>query len=387
MAQRPQHTTFHHLPQFEEQGQLHIEMHGTQRLGRGECLDLFPQRHHIEHIAHRDPGTGYLHHAHARVFSDAMIEGDTRDVHHLVAHLGGDDLAPQAVLLDGSTEPLAQRGREIGPQCRCQVGVVGHVRRHQQVDVGELRIGQQHGELGSGEPAAHGLALSDLLVGGQELERPVDPAVGLERMEVASVHVHHGKGLFAGNGKGERLRHVVGQHHVPHVVGHRHQEFIACLGGERSRCHGRREKDLDVHLVVAAIDARGVVDGIGVDESTGQRVFDAPALGEPQVAALGHHATAQVGTIHTHRIVGTIAHLGVRLGGGLHVGADSTVPEQVDWGAQDGRDQFGRGERRDIGSEGTSSLGRQVDALQRSRIHTAARGDERGVVVGPTAAR
>ena len=38
-----------------------------------------------------------------------------------------------------------------------------------------------------------------------------------------------------------------------------------------------------------------------------QRELDARALGEPEVAALAHHAAAQLGGVHPHGVVGLVA--------------------------------------------------------------------------------
>ena len=46
------------------------------------------------------------------------------------------------------------------------------------------------------------------------------------------------------------------------------------------------QQDLDVDLVIAAINAGGIVDGIGIDASAGQRIFDAPGLGCAEITAL-----------------------------------------------------------------------------------------------------
>ena len=272
-------------------------------------------------------------------------------------------------------------------QFGAQIGIVGQRAVGDQVDVGVLRVRQQHGELGHREAGARRLPLGDLLVGGQELERPVDPSVGLESVQVAGVHVHHREGLPAGDGERERLRDVVGQHLLAHLVGHRREQLVAFVDRHPRRRHDVVEEDLDVHLVVAAVDTGRVVDGVGVHQATRECIFDAAALGEAEVAALAHHAAAQVGAVHTQAVVGPVAHIGVRFGRGLHIGADTAVPEQVDRGTQDGRDELDRREGAALDTEHPLHLGRQLDALGGARVHAAAGRDERGVVVGPTAAR
>ena len=58
--------------------------------------------------------------------------------------------------------------------------------------------------------------------------------------------------------------------------------------------------------------------------------LDAPALRDAEVAALADDAAAQLRAVDAHRVVGLVADVGVRLGRGLHVGADAAVQEQVD---------------------------------------------------------
>ena len=43
-------------------------------------------------------------------------------------------------------------------------------------------------------------------------------------------------------------------------------------------------------------------------------VLEAAALGEAQVAALGHHPRAHLAAVHAHAVVGAVADVGVLLG-------------------------------------------------------------------------
>ena len=76
--------------------------------------------------------------------------------------------------------------------------------------------------------------------------------------------------------------------------------------------HHGAEQDLDVDLVVAAIDAGRVVDRVGVDQAAVERVLDAAALGQTEVAALADHSAAQLDAVDAQAVVGAIADLGVR---------------------------------------------------------------------------
>ena len=79
-------------------------------------------------------------------------------------------------------------------------------------------------------------------------------------------------------------------------------------------CDEPVEQDLDVDLVVGAVDTRRVVDRVGVDLSAAAGELDAAELGEPEVAALPHDLDAQLLAVDAHGVVGLVARVGVRLG-------------------------------------------------------------------------
>ena len=117
--------------------------------------------------------------------------------------------------------------------------------------------------------------------------------------------------------------------------------------GEQPARDRLAQQDLDVHLVVGAVDAGRVVDGVGVHPTARERVLDTraacvrPRL-PPSATTVHRSWSASMRT----RVVGPVADVGVRLGARLHERADPAVPEQVDGGAQDGRDDLRRGSRR-----------------------------------------
>ena len=82
------------------------------------------------------------------------------------------------------------------------------------------------------------------------------------------MHVDHRQRLTAGDQQCQRLRLVVVEHELRHVTGHRGQQLVALLAGQLTFGDDTVEEDLDVDFVVAAVDARRVVDGVRVDEAT-----------------------------------------------------------------------------------------------------------------------
>ena len=58
---------------------------------------------------------------------------------------------------------------------------------------------------------------------------------------------------------------VVAQHERGDLVGHADEQRVAIDLGQLAVVHRAVEHDLDVHLVVGGVDARAVVDRVGVD--------------------------------------------------------------------------------------------------------------------------
>ena len=127
--------------------------------------------------------------------------------------------------------------------------------------------------------------------------------------------------------------------------------------------HFAVERDLDVDLIVRAIDPGAIVDEVGVDAPAAVRKFDPPGLVDGQVGAFADHAGANVARIDAQRVVGGVADLGMGLVRRLDVGADAAEPQQVDRRFQDRRDQAGGVDRRDVDSQGGARLGGQLDLL------------------------
>ena len=141
--------------------------------------------------------------------------------------------------------------------------------------------------------------------------------------------------------------------------------------------------------MVGDVDARGVVDRVGVDPPAGSRELDPSTLGEAEVAAFADDPAAQLGPVRANRVVRLVAGVGVRLGGRLDVGADAAVPEQVDGCGQDRVDELARRQRRGAlrQAQHLTHLRSHRNRLERAREHAAAFGDQRRVVVGPARPR
>ena len=94
---------------------------------------------------------------------------------------------------------------------------------------------------------------------------------------------------------------VVAQHQRGDVVGHLGQQLVALLRGQVAVGHDLVEQDLDVDLVVGAVDAGRVVDRVGVDApARAARTRSRPRWVQPEVAALADDLAAQLGAVDAH---------------------------------------------------------------------------------------
>ena len=182
-----------------------------------------------------------------------------------------------------------RRRREVERELAREVRVVGQVGCEQRLRERDLRVREQDRELGRGQPAAGGGPILERLDARQELELAVEDAGLLEAAHVALVHLRHRGGLRRGARERLRLVVVVTQNECRHLVGHLGQELVSLLPRQVAVGDDRVEQDLDVDLVVGAVDARRVVDRVHEDAAAAERVRDPRALGEAEVAALADH--------------------------------------------------------------------------------------------------
>ena len=154
----------------------------------------------------------------------------------------------------------------------------------------DLRVREQDAQLGRDEAARGRAALGEHLVCGKRLQRAAEPAGLLQVLDQAGVNADHRGRLRAREAEGLRLAVVVPQDEVGDVVGHGEEQLVPLLLGHVSCGHDLPEQDLDVDLVVGAVDPCGVVDRVGEDASTRERVLDPATLGEAEVAALADDA-------------------------------------------------------------------------------------------------
>ena len=128
---------------------------------------------------------------------------------------------------------------------------------------------------------------------------------------------------------------IVAQDQRGDVVGHGASRLVALLAVSSPSRDGI-ERDLDVDLVVGAVDAGRVVDRVGVDPHAARaRPRSAPRWVKPRLPP-SPITCAQISPPRpgSRRWRGR-RHSAVGLGRALHVGADAAEPEQVDRRQQD----------------------------------------------------
>ncbi len=130
---------------------------------------------------------------------------------------------------------------------------------------GELGVGQQHRVFRPGQALAPAHPLRERGIVGEVLHRPVEAALGFQRL-----HRPHGEaGLpdaaALGQGQAQGLQLVVAQDEVSDFVGHAREQGVAGIIAEAAVPLRAHQGDLDVHLDIRGVDPGRVVDGVGVE--------------------------------------------------------------------------------------------------------------------------
>ena len=220
---------------------------------------------HPEQPLGGDEGGGDLAERGAFLLGEREGRGDSEPVDQPVGDLGGDDLAAQAMLEDGVALALLHRLREgvaqFGRQRRILGDLAGLERRLQR----HFRGGEEDGELGPGEAAILLRPAHQLLVRFEALDGAVEAAAFLEHLDRPDQRRQAGGAAALGDRQGQSLQAIVLEHELGDLVGHLGEQGVAVVEAEPAFRHLAVERDLDVDLVVRAVDAGRIVDEVGVD--------------------------------------------------------------------------------------------------------------------------
>ena len=241
-----------------EQSEAHLLRH----VGR---VELGPERVHVEQSLGGEEGGGGLAEGRAFLLGQRERRDDAEPVDEAVGDLGGDDLPAQPMGEDGVAVPLAHRPGEGVAELGRQRRIVGEFRRLDRRLQPHLGGRQQDRQLGPGQPQILLGAAEQLLVAVQPLDRAVELAALLEDLDDADELRQRPRAAPLGDRQRQRLQPIVLEHEPGDLVGHLGEQQVALLELEPPLGHLAVQRDLDVDLIVRAIDAGAIVDEVGVD--------------------------------------------------------------------------------------------------------------------------
>ena len=153
-----------------------------------------------------------------------------------------------------------------------------------------LGVGQQHGELRARQAEEGRAACAQRLAVGQAFERAVEEAGGLELgHQLAELGEPRLAAALVERERAAWLR-LCASTSAATSSASSASSALRSVGVSAPLVDERLQRDLEVHLVVRHVDAGRVVDRVGVDAAARERVLDAAALREAEVAALGDDA-------------------------------------------------------------------------------------------------
>jgi hypothetical protein len=233
---------------------------------------------------------------------------------------------------------LGEGGEQLGLEDRI-VGekqpLGGRLQRH-------LRHRQQHGEFGPGQATIVRHPTKQRLSRLKSLDPAIEPTRCLEHFGGPHEAGEAGYPARLGGRQGKALQPVVLEDQFGDIAGHPHKQLVALVLGQPPFAHFAVERDLDVDLIIRAVDPGTIVDEVGVDPPAVCGKFDPRGLGDGEVGAFADDLGADVGGVDPERIIGRVADRAMGLGRGLDVSADAAEPHQVDRRFQDRVDQRGR---------------------------------------------
>jgi len=346
-----------------------LDTHGFGEVG---FLHLHPQLVEVEQsLGDEERGDDLLERG---AFLLRQVERGARaePVDQPVGDLGADDLVAQAVGADrvgvGLAHRLGKGVEQFGTDQRIlgQPQLLGRVLQH------ELGNRQHDRELGPGQAATFLHPAQQHLARVEPFDLAVEPARDFEQLDRPDVRGEHGRPARLGDRQRQRLEPVVLEHQFGDLIGHLREQGVALVERQLALAHLAVERDLDVHFIVGAVDARAVVDEVGVDPPAVVGELDPTGLGDGQIGALADDLGANLGAVGAQRIVRRIADLRLALGGGFDVGSDAAEPQQVDRRLEDRIDQRGRIQLLVLDSERGARFRAQPDRFLGPREHSAA---------------
>ena len=259
-----------------------------------QLLDLLPSGDGSRHVS-RDPerpddigGMG------ADLGDHPRGERDALGVHDVVGGHRRDDLPLQRVLAEEVAESVDDRGREVPGQIRFEIVAVRQLALQERPEHRALSVRQQDGQLRARHAGSVRPAFRHLIGRGQGFDGPFQLTLGLELLHQVLVGLDPLGGLLLFLREDLRLEVVVVEHVRDDVGRTRLEHPVPALERELAARDREPQQDLPIDLVVGGVDARGVVDEIGVDAPARPGVLDPPELREPEVPSLADDPRAEI---------------------------------------------------------------------------------------------
>jgi hypothetical protein len=227
---------------------------------------------------------------------------------------------------DGVAMPLLDRLGEGVAELGRQRRVVGKFRAFDRRLKPHLRRRQQHRELRPGQAQILLRAAEQFLVAVEALDGAVEAAALLQDFDDPDQLRQGARAAALGDRQRQRLQAVVLEHQSGDVVGHLGEQRVALLEAEPSLRHLAVQRDLDVDLVVRAIDAGTVVDEVGVDPPALPAELDPRRLGDAEIGALADRLDAKIGGVDADGVVAGVADFLLAFASRFHIGADAAEP-------------------------------------------------------------
>ena len=182
--------------------------------------------------------------------------------------------------LDGAVVFFAHGRGEIISQNPLQIGLVRQIAFQQCLKQGVFGVGHDHRNFWAQQPCNGGGSLGNHFVVGQKFQFSIQTPIPFQFAHEPGLGLQQRRGAKLHGGDGLGLQIVIAQHQISDFIGHGRQHFVALGHGQIPLGHDLAEQNLDIDLVIRAIDPGGIVHRVGVDTAPCLGKFDTAALGE-----------------------------------------------------------------------------------------------------------
>src|SRR4051812_4484923 len=105
---------------------------------------------------------------------------------------------------------------------------------------------------------------------------------------------------------------VVIEHRIAHVLSHALEHLVALFDAELPGVRKAAEKYLEIDFVIGEVDARGVVNRVGINAPAAARELDTSVLRKAEVPAFADDFHPKLGRVDAHAVVRAVVYVGGR---------------------------------------------------------------------------